>query len=126
MPHTIFILWAVALLVFSMLAGHFFLLWQTKWSQNRVIETRKNTDGPPRFIFQALYLCILWALFVFWFPMLLTFQEKLMEQVGLLARFIIALKILFIPVLFLFLILLGKRRGYLHWIKQLPWPNDDY
>lgn len=126
MQHSIFIFWALALLVLSVLTAHFFLFLQAKWSSKQEVETRKNTDGPPRFIFQAIYLCILWASFIFLLPMILSFQEKLSEHTDLMARLIIAAKISVMPVVFLFLVILGARRGYLQWIKQLHWPSDDY
>jgi len=116
---------SIIFLLLAVLITHLFLLKQQK-KDDVTQETKKNTEGAPRYIYSLLYILVLWSLLAFWFPMLITYQQKLTGAVNSNAVLMVMAKLLILPCIFLLLFVFGWRRGYLQWIKNIHWPDNDH
>lgn len=125
MSNLILLLISAAFLCVAAIVAHFFLLQQEKQKKS-VVLTKSHAEGSPRYIYQILYALILWSAMSFWFPMLVTYREKLAGVANSRESILLAGKLLLLPLLVLLLLLYGLRRGYLQWIKNIHWPNDEH
>ncbi len=96
------------------------LLQRLEW-----FDSGKAVEGAPRAIFPIFTILILWASFIFLLPMTLGYREEISMTATLLERLVVTVKILFAPLVFLIVLSYGKRRGFLQWVRDLKWPNND-
>lgn len=86
--------------------------------------TKPGGEGAFRDIYFFLWAAFFWSGLCFLLPLSLSFRSEIEGAGGGINAIRLFLKISVIPTLLLFLILYGRRRGYLRWIKELNWPKQ--
>lgn len=96
------------------------LLRRSEW-----FDSGKTVEGAPRAVFPIFTILVLWASFIFLLPMTLGYREEIASSTTILERLIVTAKILFAPFVFLVVLSYGAKRGFLQWVRDLKWPNND-
>lgn len=122
------------LLIISFLIPLFFLIWALLHFSKPVMEKFFSkpsaqesyaVEGAQRGVFHLLYVLGTWLVLVFFLPMLFFFKKQIAQQEHLSAKIVLLVKLAFLPGIFLLVIFYGARRGYLSWISNLHWPQDE-
>ncbi len=89
------------------------------------VESGKSIEGAPRAVYPVFTILVLWASYIFLLPMALGYREEIAKMASSSERLAVMAKILFAPFVFLVVLSYGAKRGFLNWIRDLKWPNNE-
>jgi cytosine/uracil/thiamine/allantoin permease len=117
------LVFALFLLVFSVV--HFSEKKFSKQHQESQNKDVAQVEGAQRAIYSIFYLLALWVVLMLLLPMLITIRSQLSTGMSWQEKLSVLLKVSYLPMILLLLMTYGARRGYLNWIRELYWPNDE-
>lgn len=83
-----------------------------------------RSEGAFRTFYHVLWLLVFWSGLAFSVPLWFSYKEKL-AGTPLAERWLMVGKIAIFPLVLLFLLRYGAKKGYLKWIDGLEWPDKE-
>ena len=81
-------------------------------------------EGAFRAFYHLLWILLLWSGLSLTIPLWISYRHQISGVAGV-ARWAILMKVAFFPILILFLLRYGRSLGYIGWIEDLEWPDEE-